>query len=111
MFCPFAVPAGLGFLELLSLCRPRRSRHIPSLAPWAPMSGYTLYVSRRAVVTGIRGKRKHIVDASLCDAEDPAIKEKSGIFAMFVGKGQGVRSNWGEVTGFVTPSSESSGVT
>ncbi|GFX95154.1 hypothetical protein TNCV_3606131 [Trichonephila clavipes] len=89
MFCPFATPVGLGSLDLffflcrfvglnsfdlLSLCRPRRSRHIPSLAPWAPMSGYTLYVSRRAVVTGIGGKRKQIVNASLCDDEDPVPK-------------------------------------
>ncbi|GFX06347.1 hypothetical protein TNCV_505661 [Trichonephila clavipes] len=42
---------GLNSFDLLSLCRPRQSRHIPSLAPWAPMSGYTLYVFRRAVVT------------------------------------------------------------
>ncbi|GFU30671.1 hypothetical protein TNCV_109281 [Trichonephila clavipes] len=68
MFCPFSAPIGLGSFELLSL---RRSRRIPALAPWAPMSGYTLYVSRRAVVTGIGGKRKHIVDAPLCDAVDP----------------------------------------
>ncbi|GFV87611.1 hypothetical protein TNCV_778951 [Trichonephila clavipes] len=60
--------------DLLSLRRPRRFRHIPYLDPWAPMSGYTLYVSRRAVVTGIGGKRKHIGDASLCDAEDPVPK-------------------------------------
>ncbi|GFX88144.1 hypothetical protein TNCV_159591 [Trichonephila clavipes] len=74
MFCPFSAPIGLGSFELLSLCRPRRSRHIPSLAPWEPMSGYTLYVSRRAVINGIRGKRKLIVDASLCDAADPVPK-------------------------------------
>ncbi|GFT15512.1 hypothetical protein TNCV_3265191 [Trichonephila clavipes] len=69
MFCQFAAPVGLGALDLfffcrtvghisfdlLSLCRTRRSRHIPSLAPWAPMSGYTLYVFRRAVtiVSGV----------------------------------------------------------
>ncbi|GFW61517.1 hypothetical protein TNCV_347651 [Trichonephila clavipes] len=71
MFCPFAAPIRLGSFELLSLCRSRRSRRIPALAPWAPMSGYTLYVSRRAIVTGIGGKREHILDASLCDSADP----------------------------------------
>ncbi|GFU90222.1 hypothetical protein TNCV_3874261 [Trichonephila clavipes] len=89
IFCPFASPIGLGFHDLfsffcrlvglnsfdpLSLCRPRRSRHIPSLAQWVLMSGYTLYVFRRAVVTGIGGKRRHIVNASLFDAEDPVPK-------------------------------------
>ncbi|GFT05472.1 hypothetical protein TNCV_124531 [Trichonephila clavipes] len=53
MFCPLAAPVGLNSFYLLSLCRPRRSGHIPSLAPCAPMSGYTLYVFRRAVVTGL----------------------------------------------------------
>ncbi|GFX40780.1 hypothetical protein TNCV_3760041 [Trichonephila clavipes] len=33
MFCPFAAPVGLNSFDLLSLCRPRRSRYIPSLAP------------------------------------------------------------------------------
>ncbi|GFS48847.1 hypothetical protein TNCV_293071 [Trichonephila clavipes] len=66
MFCPFALPVGLGSLDhfffchlfglnsfdLLSLCEPRRSRHIPSLTPWELKSRYTLYLFRRAVVTG-----------------------------------------------------------
>ncbi|GFW30756.1 uncharacterized protein TNCV_4088761 [Trichonephila clavipes] len=51
MFCPFSAPIGLGSFELLSLSRSHRFRCIPALAPCAPMSGYTLCVSRRAVVT------------------------------------------------------------
>ncbi|GFV49900.1 uncharacterized protein TNCV_1391821 [Trichonephila clavipes] len=93
MFCPFAAPVGFGSLDLLSLCRPRRSRHIPSLAPWAPMSGYTLYVSRCAVVTGSEVNeitllmRLVVTPRTQFRNSFSAIKEKSGILAMFVGKG------------------------
>ncbi|GFW52703.1 uncharacterized protein TNCV_2392831 [Trichonephila clavipes] len=59
MFCPFSAPIGLGSFELVSLSRSHRFRRIPALAPWAPMSGYTLCVSRRAVVTGSGENKTH----------------------------------------------------
>ncbi|GFT98472.1 uncharacterized protein TNCV_3951461 [Trichonephila clavipes] len=52
MFCPSSAPIGLCSFELLSLSRSHKFQRIPDLAPRAPMSGYTLCVSRRAVVTG-----------------------------------------------------------
>ncbi|GFX98742.1 hypothetical protein TNCV_1503201 [Trichonephila clavipes] len=68
MFCPFAAPVGLGSLDLFFFCHPVRLNsfdllslcrylHISSLAPWVPMSGYTLYVFRRTVVTEIGAMR------------------------------------------------------
>ncbi|GFU80388.1 uncharacterized protein TNCV_3521601 [Trichonephila clavipes] len=121
MFCPFAAPVGLGSLDLFfffcrlvglnsfdlsSLCRPRRSRHIPSLAPWAPMSGYTLYVFRRAVVTGSGVNKSTLLMRLFVTPRTqfrnsfPAQLKKSPEFSQRLS--QRVRSNWGEVTGFVT---------
>ncbi|GFV55790.1 transposable element Tc1 transposase [Trichonephila clavipes] len=83
---PFSAPIGLGSFELLSLNRSHPFRHIAAQAPRAPMSGYTLYVSRRAAVTG-SGAKKHIVNASLVTPRTkfryffPGINEKTGISA------------------------------
>ncbi|GFY12859.1 transposable element Tcb1 transposase [Trichonephila clavipes] len=56
---PFFAPMGLGSFELLSLNRSHPFRHIPAQAPWAPMSGYTLCVSRRAAVTESGATKTH----------------------------------------------------
>ncbi|GFW70133.1 cystathionine gamma-lyase [Trichonephila clavipes] len=56
---PFSAPIGLGSFELLSLKRSHPFRHIPAQAPRAPMSGYTLCVSRRAAVTGSGANKTH----------------------------------------------------
>ncbi|GFU98554.1 uncharacterized protein TNCV_3653851 [Trichonephila clavipes] len=47
----FSAPIGLGSFELLSLNRSHQFRRIPDLPPRPQMSGYTLCVSRHAVVT------------------------------------------------------------
>ncbi|GFS66919.1 uncharacterized protein TNCV_4561721 [Trichonephila clavipes] len=88
MFCPFSTPIGLGSFELLSLSRSHQFRRIPDLAPRAPRSGYTLCVSRRAVVTGscrIGSKqntllmRLFVTPRTKFRNSIPGINEKTGI--------------------------------
>ncbi|GFV15712.1 hypothetical protein TNCV_986951 [Trichonephila clavipes] len=76
MFYPFSVPIGLGSFELLSLSRSHQFRRIPDLAPRAPMSGYIVCFQTRCRHRELsdREQTKHIVDASLCDAEDQVPK-------------------------------------
>ncbi|GFU79516.1 uncharacterized protein TNCV_2915761 [Trichonephila clavipes] len=90
MFCPFSAPIGLGSFELLSLSRSHQFRRIPDLAPRTPMSGYTLCVSRRTVVTGscrIGSKqnallmRLFVTPRTKFRNSFPEINEKTGISA------------------------------
>ncbi|GFV85042.1 nuclease HARBI1 [Trichonephila clavipes] len=90
MFCPFSAPIGLGSFELLSLSRSHQFQRIPDHAPRAPMSGYTLCVSRSAVVTGscrigskqnTSLKRLFATPRTKFRSSFPGINEKTGVSA------------------------------